>query len=146
MPKCKLYQSVNCHEKWHFNKLVVPSSFFVVNTKIIFGYDLVAPLINNLLNNSIVIKINSNLSYYEESYILKVSEVNLILNPKMFLRQPFVWPFMKIALKIKIIRRNTYFITRILSDTSFNANKFYENIINTNALKNVLRWSKINVN
>lgn len=67
------------------------SSFiFVVDTKIIFGYDLVASLINNLLNNSIVIKINSNLSYYEESYILKVSEVNLILNPKVFLRQPFV--------------------------------------------------------
>ena len=66
------------------------SSIFVKDTKIIFGYDLVAPLINNLLKNSIVIKINSNLSYYEESYILKVSDVNLILNPKMFLRQPFV--------------------------------------------------------
>ena len=66
------------------------SSIFVKDTKIIFGYDLVAPLINNLLKNSIVIKINFNLSYYEESYILKVSDVNLILNPKMFLRQPFV--------------------------------------------------------
>ena len=66
------------------------SSIFVKDTKIIFGYDLVAHLINNPLKNSIVIKINSNLSYYEESYILKVSDVNLILNPKMFLRQPFV--------------------------------------------------------